>query len=128
MSKNNSYFQRKSLEKTVYIACVITICIAFTGGYFVSLINPAFLASAMSYGGINNNNNNINNKAKGISTSVQNYDKLKNCSADQHTPTNVITYLTHFSCGHITTFQKGKLLREFKISANETVPIAIANT
>ena len=128
MSKNNSYFQRKSLEKTVYIACVITICIAFTGGYFVSLINPAFLASAMSYGGINNNNNNINNKAKGISTSVQNYDKLKNCSADQHTPTNVITYLTHFSCGHITTFQNGTTLRQFTIIAKENVLVPISNT
>ena len=60
--------------------------------------------------------------------SVQSYDKLKNCAVDQRTPTNGITYLTHFNCGQVTTFKNGTTLRHFTLIAKENVTVPISNT
>src|SRR5581483_8491641 len=46
---------------------------------------------------------------------VVQYDKIKNCATDQHTPTTYMTYLTHFSCGHVTIFNNGTTLRRFTL-------------
>src|SRR2546428_13382998 len=46
---------------------------------------------------------------------VVNYDKEKNCATDQHTSTTYKTYLTHFACGHVTTFSNGTTLRQFTL-------------
>ena len=63
----------------------------------------------------------VSNKSNTITSnsmlSVQSYDKLKNCATDQHTPTTGITYLTHFSCGHVTILKNGTTLRQFTIIA-----------
>ncbi len=59
---------------------------------------------------------------------MQSYDKIKNCASDQHTPTNGITYLTHFSCGHVTILKNGTALRQFTIIAKENVVVPISNT
>lgn len=58
---------------------------------------------------------------------IQQYDKAKNCALDQHTPTNPQTYLTHFSCGHLTVYQNGTVLREFTliIEENHVLPITL---
>ena len=56
------------------------------------------------------------------SSNVQNvhkYDKIKNCASDQHTPTTYITYLTHFSCGHVTVFNNGTVLRKFTLFVDD---------
>jgi FtsP/CotA-like multicopper oxidase with cupredoxin domain len=50
---------------------------------------------------------------------VLQYDKEKNCATDQHTPTTYITYLTHFSCGHITVFNNGTVLRKFTLLVDD---------
>jgi FtsP/CotA-like multicopper oxidase with cupredoxin domain len=47
------------------------------------------------------------------------YDKEKNCATDQQTPTNWKTYLTHFSCGHVTTFDNGTTLRQYTLIVND---------
>ena len=56
---------------------------------------------------------------------VKKYDIEKNCATDQHTPTNVKTYLTDFRCGHVTHFSNGTTLRQFTliIKENQLVPI-----
>src|SRR5690348_4968110 len=46
---------------------------------------------------------------------IAEYDKEKNCAMDQHTPTTYMTYLTHFSCGHVTVFNNGTTLRRFTL-------------
>jgi FtsP/CotA-like multicopper oxidase with cupredoxin domain len=69
-----------------------------------------------------------NNSSNATTISVQNYDKIKKCSQDQHTPTNGITYLTHFSCGHVTILDNGTTLREFTLIAQENVSVPISNT
>ncbi len=50
---------------------------------------------------------------------VVNYDKEKNCAADQHTPTTWKTYLTHFACGHVTIFNNGTTLRQFTLIVDD---------
>ncbi len=47
------------------------------------------------------------------------YDKIKNCAPDQHTETNYKTYLTHFSCGHVTVLNNGTTLRKFTLIADD---------
>lgn len=47
------------------------------------------------------------------------YDKEKHCSVDQHTITDYRTYLTHFSCGHLTIFNNGTVLRQFTLFVND---------
>lgn len=49
------------------------------------------------------------------SQQIAEYDKEKNCAMDQHTPTTYMTYLTHFSCGHVTVFNNGTTLRRFTL-------------
>jgi manganese oxidase len=43
------------------------------------------------------------------------YDKIKGCARDQETPTNYVTYLTHFSCGHIHIASNGTVFRDFSL-------------
>lgn len=57
---------------------------------------------------------------------MQSYDKLKNCAADHHTPTNAIKYLTHFNCGHVTIIKNGTTLRKFTIISKENAVVPIS--
>lgn len=50
---------------------------------------------------------------------VLNYDHIKNCAVDQHTPTNYKTYLTDFRCGHVSVLDNGTVVRKFTIIAND---------
>src|SRR5690349_19034486 len=43
------------------------------------------------------------------------YDKEKNCASDQHTRTTYMTYLTHFSCGHVSIMPNGTTVRHFTL-------------
>ena len=61
-------------------------------------------------------------------------DQYKNCAKDQHTPTNYKTYLKHFSCGHVTLFSNGTVLRQFTLIADDyngsgkLIPISLNKT
>ena len=113
-------------KNNVSIWSIITIIsIVLASGAFVSVVNPGYSISNTT---LSNENNLFNNANKTSHISVQDYDKLKNCAADQHTPTNGITYLTHFSCGHVTTLKNGTTLRRFTLIAKENVVVPISNT
>jgi len=63
------------------------------------------------------------------------YDKLKHCSVDQtYGNTNYLTYLTHFSCGHVTVYPNGTILRQFTLyvddyhGAGKPIPISLNKT
>jgi FtsP/CotA-like multicopper oxidase with cupredoxin domain len=60
---------------------------------------------------------------------VKKYDQQKNCATDQHTALNPSTYLTHFSCGHITRLDNGTTLRQFTLFIHEDikVPLTLGN-
>lgn len=47
------------------------------------------------------------------------YDKLKNCATNQHTPTTYMTYLTHFSCGHVSIYPNGTTVRRFTLIVDD---------
>jgi FtsP/CotA-like multicopper oxidase with cupredoxin domain len=104
--KNFALFSR-----TVSVAAVLLLAT------FTFVVQQPHLASAEE-------NNNVSTPP----ISVQSYDKLKNCAVDQRTPTNGITYLTHFNCGQVTTFQNGTTLRHFTLIAKENVTVPISNT
>jgi len=75
-----------------------------------------------------NNKNGIKDN-RGYTTSVLQYDKMKNCSDDLSKRPNYTEYLTYFNCGHVTIDDKNKTTtREFTLIAeeNHTVPISNA--
>jgi hypothetical protein len=43
----------------------------------------------------------------------------KTCSADQHTETTYLTYLTHFACGHVSVAANGTVTRKFTLIAED---------
>ena len=60
--------------------------------------------------------------------SVQDYDQLKNCAADQSSKVTYQQYLTDFRCGHVSiNATTGEVLREFTIIAEENQPIVVSN-
>ena len=65
------------------------------------------------------------------SSSVQDYDSLKNCSADTSKQPTSIEYLTYFNCGHVKTDSlpggEKQVTREFTLVVKEDQSIPIAN-
>ena len=122
MPKNNNIDSFNGITIIKMVIAVVSI-IALTAGAFVSIVNPGYSIGNITLSNKNDTGNSINK-----TLSVQSYDKLKNCAADQHTPTNAITYLTHFNCGHVTTFKNGTTLRQFTIISKENVIVPISNT
>jgi multicopper oxidase len=111
------------ITKIVTITFAFILCISFcissiTTSYSIDVFKTP---SNITTTNINNSNTHT------TQISVQNYDKLKNCTQDQHTPTDGITYLTHFSCGHVTILGNGTTLREFTLIAQENTNVPIAN-
>ena len=105
---------------------VALLCLALTGGAFLSIVQQPGYSVGRPISP--NGDGSASNSNMGTPISVQSYDKLKDCAVDQRTPTNGITYLTHFSCGQVTTFQNGTTLRHFTIIAKENVTVPISNT
>src|SRR5690348_7294845 len=127
MSNNFSAGNTKSLiAKLIIIPCFIVTgllsLLPITSSYSIDVFKSASTSASN-----NQSNENITNNTTTASISPQSYDRLKKCSQDQHTPTNGITYLTHFSCGHVTILQNGTTLRSFSLIAQENVSIPIAN-
>ena len=105
---------------------VALLCLALTGGAFLSIVQQPSYSVGRPIS--SNGDGSASNSNKGTPISVQSYDKLKNCAVDQRTPTNGITYLTHFNCGQVTTFKNGTTLRHFTLIAKENVTVPISNT
>jgi manganese oxidase len=65
------------------------------------------------------------------SPSVQDYDKLKNCSQDTGKQPTSIEYLTYFNCGHVKTDPspggEKQVTREFTLIVKENQSVPIAN-
>jgi FtsP/CotA-like multicopper oxidase with cupredoxin domain len=59
--------------------------------------------------------------------SVQDYDKLKNCTTDLSKRPTSIEYLTHFNCGRVSEGDNGQTIREFTLIINENQNITISN-
>ena len=60
--------------------------------------------------------------------SVQDYDKLKNCTTDLDKRPTSIEYLTHFNCGRVSEGSNGQTIREFTLIVEEDQNITISNT
>lgn len=60
-------------------------------------------------------------------TSVQDYDKLKNCTTDLGKRPTSIEYLTHFNCGKVSQGENGQTLREFTLIVQENKNISISH-
>ncbi len=70
-----------------------------------------------------------------IALPVLQTDKQKHCSVNQqYGNTNYLTYLTHFSCGHVTVFNNGTVLRQFTLfvddfhGSGKQIPISLNKT
>jgi manganese oxidase len=64
---------------------------------------------------------------RGSFISVQDYDKLKNCTIDLSKRPTSIEYLTHFNCGRVSEGDNGQTIREFTLIINENQNITISN-
>ena len=104
MSKSNDNSLFNGI-KNIWIVIAIT-SIILTSLAFLS-IRPSYSIDSLTTSNKNSSNINSNSSNNKISSiSVQSYDKLKNCAADQHTPTNPTTYLTHFNLWACYHFKK----------------------
>ncbi|AFU59329.1 putative multicopper oxidase type 3 [Candidatus Nitrososphaera gargensis Ga9.2] len=58
--------------------------------------------------------------------SIEEYDKMKNCTTDLDKRPTSIEYLTHFNCGRVSTTEDGQTIREFTliVEENQTVPVS----
>src|SRR3990170_6766647 len=71
----------------------------------------------------------MNIPAHGQSTaspiSQEEYDKIKNCTANLSKKPTPVEYLTHFNCGHISKDESGKTVRQFTliVEENQKIPI-----
>lgn len=96
-----------------------------TTGIFILIIlvsttyNPIVAKSSKSNSSNNSNSN----------SDVAKYDIQKNCAADQHTILTPLTYLTHFSCGHVSQLDNGTTLRKFTMIVHEDIktPLTLGN-
>lgn len=57
--------------------------------------------------------------------SQEEYDKIKNCTANLSKKPTPVEYLTHFNCGHISKDESGKTVRQFTliVEENQKIPI-----
>lgn len=72
----------------------------------------------------------VNAKAKSDpGKEVAQYDIEKNCAPDQHTILTPMTYLSHFSCGHVTILDNGTTVRKFTMVVHEDIktPLTLGN-
>lgn len=72
------------------------------------------------------------NSSKHSTNIVKKYDITKNCATNQDTdnhPLNPMTYLTYFSCGHVSQLENGTTLRQFTMIIHEDhkVPVTMGN-
>lgn len=94
--------------------------------YYNSDFTSTFLSNSSTNNSSLSNNNGDNNDP----ISVEEYDKIKNCSGDTDKRPTSIEYLTFFNCGHILTndnnIEDNQTIREFTlyIKENSSVPIA----
>jgi FtsP/CotA-like multicopper oxidase with cupredoxin domain len=61
------------------------------------------------------------------STSIQEYDKIKNCTTELSKHPTSIQYLTYFNCGHISIDTKGRTIRDFTLIIQENQKIPVSN-
>jgi FtsP/CotA-like multicopper oxidase with cupredoxin domain len=58
-------------------------------------------------------------KQTGDGISVQDYDKMKNCTTELDKRPTSIEYLTYFNCGRVSTDSQGNVTREFTLVVKE---------
>ena len=58
--------------------------------------------------------------------SQQQYDKIKNCATDLSKKPTPTEYLTYFNCGHVSTDQSGRTVRQFTLIVQEHQKIPIS--
>jgi hypothetical protein len=98
---------------------IVTITFTFTLYIIVSLslITTSYSIDVFKTPSNITTTNSHNSNTHITQISIQDYDKLKNCTQDQHTSTTEITYLTHLSCGHVTVLKNGTTMHEFILIA-----------
>ena len=58
--------------------------------------------------------------------SVEQYDKMKNCTTDLSKKASSIEYLTYFNCGHVSNTNNDQTVREFSLIVDEKQKIPIS--
>jgi FtsP/CotA-like multicopper oxidase with cupredoxin domain len=61
----------------------------------------------------------------GTQISQEQYDKIKNCTADLSKKPTSVEYLTRFNCGHVSKDESGKTVRQFTLIVDENQKIPI---
>jgi hypothetical protein len=62
----------------------------------------------------------------GNNISVEDYDKMKNCTTDLDKRPTSIEYLTYFNCGRVSTTEDGRIVREFTLIVEENQTVSIS--
>jgi len=95
-------------QNAYFFASVLSIILIFS-----STISP--YSNLNTYG-----------EAPAIHTSMEQYDKIKNCTTDLSKKPTSIEYLTYFNCGHVSKDESGRSVRQFTliVQENQKIPIS----
>ncbi|MGB5091168.1 MAG: multicopper oxidase domain-containing protein [Nitrososphaeraceae archaeon] len=91
-----------------FIALVLSITLIFSSFSFPFLNLPIYAQSPATH------------------VSQQQYDKIKNCATDLSKKPTPTEYLTYFNCGHVSTDQSGRTVRQFTLIVQEHQKIPIS--
>ena len=86
----------------------------------------SLIASLSSVGGFKDLNSSTNAIAETSFVSVEQYDKMKNCTNDLSKKVSSIEYLTYFNCGHVSNTNNDQTVREFSLIVDENQKIPIS--
>lgn len=118
-----------SMMYTIPFSMILAVTLMITSG-ISALFNNSNLSIADAFPeSVNTNNGNGTNMSANTSNSisVNDYDRIKNCSADRNKQPTSIEYLTYFNCGRVSTTNNDQtVMKDFTliVEENHSVPIS----
>ena len=90
--------------------------------FFALVLSFILMFSSFNYPFLNTP---VSGQTPGTPISQEQYDKIKNCTADLSKRPTPVEYLTYFNCGHISKDESGRTIRQFTliVQENQKIPV-----
>ena len=90
--------------------------------FFALVLSFILIFSSFNYPFLNTS---VSGQTLGTPISQEQYDKIKNCTADLSKRPTPVEYLTYFNCGHVSKDESGRTIRQFTLIAEENQKIPV---
>ena len=90
--------------------------------FFALVLSFILIFSSFNYPFLNTP---VSGQTPGTPISQEQYDKIKNCTADLSKRPTPVEYLTYFNCGHVSKDESGRTIRQFTliVEENQKIPV-----